>query len=152
MNHVSATDSINNPQQLNNTAQPFVATAVPEAKRLDFLPRHFGKRMLQVENYIYHRFGSLCKDYRGGYWEFFDLSNGGCYFAPCGLQFHIEQPTNGFDGTVSGDAAGIIVTLYAMSELAFQYKVEEIFATRFYQLRDFAGTHAERALIFHAID
>lgn len=154
MNHASTnkTDGTNHSHPLDNTAQPIVATAVPESQRLEFLPRHFGKRMLQVENYIYRRFSTLCKDYRGGYWEFVNLSNGGCYFVPSGQQFHIEQTNNCFDGTVSGDAAGIIVTLYAMSELAFQYEDEEIFATRFHQLRDFAGTHAESALIFKAID
>jgi hypothetical protein len=41
-----------------------------------------------------------------------------------------------------------------MSELSFEYDVEkvEVFSERFYQLRDFALSHAESRLIFRAID
>ena len=148
--------SANNTQQStpsNDDTQPIVATAVPVATRLSFLPRHFGKRMMEVETYIFNRFTTLCKSYRGGYWEFYDLSNGGCYLAlrsqtPLDLDIH----SNGFQGTVSPDAAGIIVTLFTLSELAFRHENEEIFSTRFHQLRDFAQSHADQALIFQAID
>jgi hypothetical protein len=141
----------------NVSAQPIeqaiTATRVPDTKRLEFLPRHFGRLMLKVENYIYNRFRVLCPAYSGGYWEFHDLSNGGCYLAPSGERYHIVQPGNHFDDTVSADAAGIIITLYAMSELAFEYGDRvEVFAERLHQLREFASTHAEAALILRAID
>lgn len=137
---------------VNNIEHTVTATRVAEERRLAFLPRHFGPRMLQVENYLYNRFRTLCNTYRGGYWAFYDLSNGGCYLAPHGEHFRLQQPNNYFDGSVSGDAAGIIVTLYTMSELSFQYEHEEIFATRFHQLREFATEHAEGGSIFAAID
>ena len=130
------------------------ATLVADDQRLDFLPRHFGTLMLNVENYIYNRFDALCPDYDGGYWEFYELSNGGCYLAPRGEQYRIQQPNNHFDEVVNADAAGIIITLYAMSELSFAYYYEkvEVFSERFYQLRDFALSHADARLIFRAID
>jgi antirestriction protein len=53
---------------------------------------------------------------------------------------------------VSADAAGVIVTLYVLSELSFKYPEEPLFADHFHQLRDFAAEHAEAALIFSAID
>lgn len=133
--------------------QAMTATQVPDSARLDFLPRHFGRLMMRIESKIYGRFQQLCPDYNGGYWEFFDISNGGCYLAPRSQeQYRIVQPNNHFSEVVSADAAGIIITLYAMSELAFDYQDNDIFAERFHQLRDFAATHRERALIFRAID
>jgi len=67
-------------------------------------------------------------------------------------QFRITVHTNDFDGTLSADAAGITATLFALSHLAFQFPRIEILSTRFHQLRDFAAEHAERRLIFQAID
>ncbi|MGE0470535.1 MAG: hypothetical protein AB7L09_16155 [Nitrospira sp.] len=37
----------------NNEQPAIVATVVPEEDRLKFLPRHFGKHMLTVENCLY---------------------------------------------------------------------------------------------------
>lgn len=133
---------------------PVTARRVPEAERLDFLPRHFGRRMMAFETQVYTGLAELCARYDGGFWAFFDLSNDGCYMAPCEPSYALVQPSNYFEGTVSGDAAGIIATLYALSRLAFQYEGEagERFTERFYQLRTFALAHAEAGAIFRAID
>jgi hypothetical protein len=108
--------------------------------------------MMQVESRIYDQFREIAPGYDGGFWEFVDLSNGGGYLAPAGETFLIDQPSNYFQGTVSADAAGVIVTLYVLSELSFKYPEEPLFADHFHQLRDFAAEHAEAALIFSAID
>jgi len=127
------------------------ATKVPEGYRLAFLPRHFGPLFMQVESSIYEHMRDLCPGYTGGYWEFFDLSNGGCYMAPAGEAFEIQAP-NGHSGTVSGDAAGIIATLYALSHLAFRFEDATVLSDRFHQLREFAMEHREAVMIFEAID
>jgi hypothetical protein len=134
------------------SAHGITATRVPEAGRFEFLPRYFGRYMLAVERRIYLRMEDLAPDYSGGYWHFWELANGGCYLAPQGERFRIVQPNNGFDGTVSADAAGVIVTLYALSELSFRYSRESLFGHLFYRLRDFAAEHAENGKIFAAID
>lgn len=133
---------------------PVTAGRVPEAQRLDFLPRHFGRRMMAFETQVYTELADLCEGYNGGLWAFFDLSNGGCYMAPSDPSFALVQPSNTFEGTVSGDAAGIIATLYALSRLAFQYEAEAgmRFTERFHQLREYALAHAEAAAILRAID
>ena len=51
----------------NHEQQSIVATLVPEEERLDFLPRHFGRHMLIVENSLYSQFAKLCPTYTGGY-------------------------------------------------------------------------------------
>jgi antirestriction protein len=130
-----------------------VATIVPEAERLDFLPRHFGPLMLTVERQICSWLSTLSPDYSGSYFNFYDLSNGGAYIAPTTpVRFRFAVRTNDFSGTLSADAAGITVTLFALSSLAFQFPRIEILSTRFHQLRHFAAEHAERRLIFQAID
>jgi hypothetical protein len=130
-----------------------VATLVPEAQRLSFLPRHFGRQMMIFEQDLYTHMSQLCADYTGGYWNFYDLSNGGCYLAPSdGQSYRLSVSGNGFEGRLSADAAGITATLFAMNTLAFRYPHLEQHSERYYQLRDFACAHAEARLILAAID
>ena len=128
------------------------ATQVPAHQRLRFLPRHFGRYLMTVEGRIYDQMGELAAGYTGGYWEMMELSNGGGYLFPTGEPLLIEQPSNDFRGTVSADAAGIIVTLYVLSAMSFQYAEVPLFADHFHWLRAFAIEHAEAAQILAAID
>ena len=128
-----------------------VATRVPDNLRLGFLPRHFGRHFMLVESVIYNHMGNLCAAYSGGYWDFFNLSNGGCYIAPNGSPYALVAP-NGFEVTVSADVGGLIATLYAFSSLSFDFESVEVFAKRFHQLRDFALEHADAGGILAAID
>ena len=138
--------------ELNDTSI-VLATLVPDSQRLDFLPRHFGHQMMTVEQLLYARLSELSEDYSGGFWNFHDLSNGGCYLAPTAPdQFRIVVQGNDFEGSLSADATGITATLFTLSELAFQFPRVEVLSTRFHQLRDFAADHAEGRLIFRAID
>ncbi len=130
-----------------------IGTIVPEAQRLAFLPRHFERQMMAFEQCLFAQMSHLSADYIGGYWDFYDLSNGGCYLAPSApATYHIRVAGNSFDGKLSADAAGITATLYTLNVLSFRFVRIERFAERFYQLRDFACEHAERGLILAAID
>ncbi|MBX3325546.1 MAG: antirestriction protein [Nitrospira sp.] len=139
----------------NINHHPIVASLVPEDQRLDFLPRHFGRHMMLVESQIYHQFANLAPQYQGGYWEFFDLSNGGCYLAPSQDFFHLVHPSMDYDVTVSGDAAGMVATLYTFSHLAFHFE-HDPFGDRlsdlYHRLRDYAAHHPEAGVIFRIID
>jgi len=133
-------------------AARITASRVSASQRLNFLPRHFGRYMMKVESSIYDQFREIAPAYDGGFWHYVDLSNGGCYLAPEGETFLIDQPSNYFRGIVSADAAGVIVTLYVLSAMSFKYSEEPLFADHFHQLREFAAEHGEAALIFSAID
>ena len=139
-----------------NHEQPsIVATVVPEEDRLTFLPRHFGMHMLTVENYVYAQLAKLCPTYTGGYWHFYNLSNGGCYLAPSGETYPLVHGDNCFEARVSGDAAGIIVSLFTFSHLSFRLEDDPLgprIADYFHRLRDFAADHPEASLIYRAID
>ena len=106
---------------------------------------------MQVEPAVFGHMGNLCTLYRGGYWDFFDLSNGGCYLAPSCGTYALAAP-NGFEATVDANVGGLIATLYAFSHLAFKFESVEVFAERFHQLREFALEHAESRTIIAAID
>jgi len=134
------------------------AQQVPGHLRLAFLPRVFGPRHYsQAEAEVYGWMGNLCPDYHGGYWQFYDLSNGGFYLAPdtkvaveqSGPVFIVRAP-NGFEGTMSYDAAGVVATMYAINGLI--WKGADHLDDAFYKLRDFAIEHPESRQILRAID
>ena len=137
---------------LDQTSQAIEVRKVPDERRLQMLPQHFGRHMLTVESAVYAFMRKLSVRYSGGYWAYFELSNGGCFLAPQGeTSFHIAVEGNGFDGVMSAEASGITACLFALSHLSFQIADERI-ANHYHQLRDFALEHAEASEILAAID
>jgi Antirestriction protein len=91
----------------------------------------------------------LAEDYTGGYWEFYQLSNGGFYMTPADdRHFHVTGE-NHFEGDLSADALGITACLYAYSNLpfsgpdAFAY----ICSDQYYWLREYMMDHPEAMAI-----
>jgi hypothetical protein len=134
-----------------NTHGRVDANRVSDHARRGTLPRHFGLRLLTVEQAIYAFMGRFVSDYDGGYWEFYELSNGGFYMAPRMAPVKFSVDSNGYAGHLSADAAGITVCLFAFGHLSFQCP-SEVYSRHYYWLRDFALQHAEAREIFAAID
>ena len=128
------------------------AYLVLEDARIDTLPRHFGARMMTVEHSIYSFIREFVAEYKGAFWDFYELSNGGFYMAPNSDPVKFSVHTNGFEGSLSADAAGITVCLFTFSHLSFQQPAEDVFSRHFYALREFALDHKEAGSIFAAID
>ena len=133
------------------------ACLVAEKDRLRFLPHYFGSRFfMRGEALVYAWLRDLCPSYDGGFWQYHELTNGGFYMAPdlgCKLSFKVDG--NGFSGDMSADAAGVVVTLFALSQLAAEVAgtdAADALIDRFYFLREFAHGHAEAGAIFAAID
>jgi hypothetical protein len=136
-----------------STTSAIVAVEVPDGKRLSFLPSHFGRLMMAVEQEVFSEMREICPSYTGGFWRYFTLSNGGCFMAAVlDEPVKIEVIGNGYEGTMSSEAAGITCTLFALSALCFRCTNSEVLAERFHQLRDFAMYHHEAGAIFAAID
>jgi hypothetical protein len=136
-----------------NHGTPVVARRVEDLQRLTSLPRHFGNRLLAFEGAVYDFMRRFSPDYRGGFWDFTELSNGGFYMSPEHEgTFRFSIDTNGYEGQMSPDAAGITVCLFAYSHLSFRYSDDDVFADHFHRLREFAIEHAEASEIFAAID
>lgn len=134
-----------------------IATRVSDANRENFLPTYFGTRSFMLgEPMVYAWLDRLSADYNGGLWDFFELSNGGFYMAPLVPgPLRIEVHGNYYSGTVSADAAGIIATLFAVSQLAAEVPDSDEcgpLIDRYHHLLEFADSHAEGRAIFQAID
>ncbi len=129
------------------------AAVVPEMARLSVFPKFFGTRFMLVgESAIYNWMGALCSSYDGGLWNFYELSNGGFYMAPCDVEkFDVIVRRNHYTGTMSADAAGITACLFAFGQLANQTAQPHIIDL-YYKLREYALRHFEASEIIAAID
>ena len=109
---------------------------------------------MRLEPVVFSFADRLAESYNGGYWEFYTLSNGGFYMAPCSDKPFNVSCQNGFEGELSGDALGIVVCLYAYSHLSFGAESDftDACAQHYHWLREFALDHAESDGIFGAID
>ena len=134
------------------------ATLIPEgAQRLNFLPATFGRYFMRGESLVYAWMRKLSEDYSGGFWHYYTLSNGGHYMAPemgdARLTLLVEG--NGYEGSMSADAAGIVATLFALGQLAAEIAgtdAADALIDRYHFLRGFAAGHPEAAAIYRAID
>lgn len=128
---------------------------VAEDQRCTVTADHFGIHFpLQLEPTIFSLAANLSSDYVGGYWEFYTLDNGGFYMAPdSGLRFQVTS-LNGYEDFMSADAFGIVVCLFAYSNLSFGKREEfaNACAQHYHWLREFSMDHGETRAILAAID
>jgi hypothetical protein len=144
---------MNQPTDMNSEAQKIEAYTVSHHARIRSLPRHFGRHMMTFEGMVYDLMRQFSPQYGGGMWAYLELSNGSFYMTPPpDKAFCLTIHSNGYDGEMTADAAGITVCLFAYSLLSFEYRGTDIFTRHFHRLRDFALAHAESAQIFAAID
>ena len=130
------------------------AITVSEDDRENFLPNLFGRRHFFIaEPTLYSLMECLSpQDYGGGFWDFKELNGQALYMVPPEREgYRIQCDGNGYSGQVSADAAGIIVTLFALSHLSFKFE-SDVFATGYNRLRDYADGHPEASAIYLAID
>ena len=128
------------------------ASVVASRQRMNFLPQMFPGCYLHGEHTVYGLMDSFCQDYNGAYWEFYTLSNGGFFMAPLTDQeMHIQIDMNMFEGVMSAQAAGVVVSLYALCIFAERTQNERII-DHYHLLRDFVGSHPESSKIYQAID
>ena len=127
---------------------------VPEDQRMAITERLFGLHFpLQFEPVVYGITERMAESYKGAYWEFYTLSNGGWYMAPSSnTVFHVTCD-NMFEGDLSADALGITACLYAYSHLSFSDgRFGRVCACHYHRLREYMFEHAEVKLILQATD
>ena len=128
---------------------------VPEARRVEHTAALFGLDFpRRLEPFVFAMAERLSRDYAGGYWQFYALSNGGFYMAPDGDAAHEVRCENGFEGRLSADALGVAACLYAYSNLSFTGSgaFEQACAEHYHLLRDYMLDHVEAQAILGAID
>ena len=109
---------------------------------------------LLIEPLVYALTEEMSREYRGGYWEFYRLSNGGFYMAPDSEKYYPVSCQNGYEGILSADALGITVCLYAYSHLSFLNRpgLAETCAEQYHLLREYMLEQPEAEGILGAID
>ncbi len=138
--------------QQETAIAPITATRVPDFRRLNVLPRYFGRHMMAVETAIFDVLGEMCEAYQGGHWEFYELSNGAFFMAPSGSgSYRLSCAGNYFQGELSAEATGIVASLIGINRALWTFRTEQL-NDRFYGLREFAIDHPEAAQIMAAID
>ena len=127
---------------------------VPDDQRLIITEKLLGVHFpLQLEPVIYGIKERMAADYKGGYWDFYSLSNGGFYMAPAGDRLHHVICQNQFEGDLSADALGITSCLYAYSHLSFtDGDIAREYAHHHHRLREFMMEHPEVGAILGATD
>ena len=171
----------NNPQDIDINESDKLriqARVLKDQERMSFLPRLFGNYMMQGESYVFAWMQQLCPAYQGGFWDFVSLDNGGGFMmthravAQSRSRKYVREhggkkqvlvvvDSNGYEGWMSAEAAGIVATMFALSDLMMRAsdpvthmlrEKDEFLAERYYQLRAFAAQHEEIEEIFGAID
>ena len=131
---------------------------VSDKQRIQHTADLFGNRFpLNIEPAVYSIAGNIASEYNGAYWEFYSLSNGGFYMAPCSDQADQAYQVsceNGYEGKLSADALGITACLYAYSHSSFSsdQTFAEICANHYHWLRAYMLEHKEASSILSAID
>ncbi|MFZ4171391.1 antirestriction protein [Enterobacter ludwigii] len=139
-------------------ATSLTSTPVPDERRVDFWPQHFGSipQWIILEPTVFAWMDRFCTDYIGGIWNFYTLSNGGAFMAPeanedAGEKWSLFNTMNGNGGELSSEAAGIAVCLMTYSHHAMRTECDAI-TEYYYRLRDYALNHPECNAIMHIID
>jgi hypothetical protein len=124
--------------------------------RMQAVERRFGIHWpFMLEPLIFSLAAKMTRDvYQGGYWNFFELSNGGCYVALDSDQVFRVFCDNCWEGDLSADALSIVCCLYAFSHLSFSKdeRFGRVCADYYHWLREYLFGHAEAANILRAID
>ena len=107
----------------------------------------------KVEPTIFNMANMLAADYRGGFWDMYQLSNGGWYMCPSSAESFTVTSQNGYSGQLTADALGITACLFAFSHLSFGLgDLAERCAEQYQWLRELALDHAESRAILAACD
>ena len=128
-----------------------ISTQVPEHRRMSCVFRSFGRYAVYVEQYAQDVMRESCTAYSGGYWDYFELSNNGFYMAPTGVDRYSVSRSNYFEGELSAQAVGLMVSLAGIMTAWGKYEVDFL-ALRYESLLDYARSHAEWSLIRQALD
>lgn len=127
---------------------------IPESQRLSHTAKLFGASFpMLFEPLVYQITGRMAKQYSGGYWLFYKLSNGGFYMAPDDDRVFSVSCDNCYSGELSAHALGIVACLYAYSHLSFggNGAFPRECARQYHLLRYYMCDHTEVASILGAI-
>ena len=153
---INLNDTLPLPPQPARSSPALTATLVQDEQRISFWTGHFGSipQWIILEPTVFAWMDRFCKDYHGGIWQLYTLSNGGAFMAPeaeSDKLWSLFNPLNGNGGELSARAAGIAVCLMTYSHHAMRTECDAM-TEHYYRLRDYALSLAECSAIMHIID
>nr|WP_290467183.1 antirestriction protein [Aeromonas salmonicida]WIW80815.1 Antirestriction protein [Aeromonas salmonicida subsp. salmonicida] len=130
-----------------------IAGLVIDSKRMDMMPKYFGRWMMKTEGNIYGWLKEICESYKGGYWDMWEVSNGAFFMVPPARDegYNLSVNSNGFEGVLTAHATGIVACLFAYYYM-WEMTDDDRFVQLYHSLRAYALTLDERSLIYSAID
>lgn len=134
----------------------------PDKDRLWFLPRMLdvGRNLglpVEFENYVYGVARHVSKDYGGGAWAFYELSNKGFFIQPDdtkAFDCEIAPPVgeNGWKGQLSAAGFGVLCSMFALNRMTYAHTHNVHLGEQYYRLRDYIFELPERDALLAAID
>ena len=104
---------------------------------------HFGGLANKAQFLLQGWMQRLCADYDPkGSWSAFELSNGGFFVVPMSQTQYVMESPNGYSATVSAEAAGIVVSMFAINYVANETEGDYLSAA-YHALRHFGAEHKE---------
>ncbi len=113
---------------------------------------------LPFEACIFNLMKQLCAEYTGGSWEYYVLSNGAWYLAPTEPGPYRLKDVGGRAHAMSGDGAGLTVTLYLVNHLSWHFHSEgqlaksTAAADHYHALRMYTYPHVDAGSIWKVLD
>lgn len=107
-------------QATSNEREAIRFEVVSQDDRFAFLTKHLGDFGVYAEHLAHQSLRDMASAYKGGYWEYYRLSNGGFFIAPVAPEsgpdkLRLVIPSVRFDKDVSYQAAGIIATGFGIN-------------------------------------
>lgn len=152
--------------ETNDKCSDILVHIVAQADRVEFLPKHLGCLAAGTEHFTFKAMREMVSAYEGGYWEYYELSNGGYFIAPSSAgSDHSYTPVKlivesiGYSGLVSYQAAGIIATAFGLNQMieacVGEHSHHEDYALLGDQIRklyDYVPLHPEHQQIYAALE
>jgi hypothetical protein len=104
----------------DKTDETLGRTELTDDARADYTHSLFGLAFpIRLEPTVFAIADRMAPAYRGGFWRFWRLANGGFFMAPDAEDAFEVRSMNGWQGDLSADALGIVCCLTAYSHLSF---------------------------------
>lgn len=136
--------------RISTEAASITTTLVPPIHRDTFLSHHFDLHAKLFERRLHAEMKTLCPDFESGYWNYINLSNGGCYLVPTTqpsyrIKFRFTRTPEEFDA----DTTGILATLFTLRSLHRQFPHLERYSNRRRWLMAYASEIPVTQLMIH---
>ena len=103
-----------------------VVKLVPDDSRIELLPQYFGQYMMDVEQIIFDRMDRHIKEYKGGYFDFYEINPGpGEDLIPLMVwtkegKINLENCNNYFEGETTPLIASMAISMLVYNHFSWQ--------------------------------